>query len=136
MPVFDMADTGIFVKSGDVYEPVCDVQSIKAEMSYEFKKSVPSGKEWGNCHIFGRWIELSFAGKRCVGSTGNDYIASRALCFKGAVEEIMLDFPDGQKLCIPGIICVVQPFGGAELCELSWRFISSGEPFFVEEEEK
>lgn len=128
MPVFEAADILVRIKAAGAYEPVCDIQSVEAKISYELERRMPAGDGWGQCLVTGRWMELLFTGKRCTGSPGNDYIAGRALTFKGAEEELELAFPDGQALRIPGVVCVIQPFGGPGLCALVWRFVSSGAP--------
>jgi len=128
MPVFAAADITVRVNTGQTYEPVCDIETMEARMSYQLERRIPADDGWGRCLVAGRWLELSFKGKRCDGSPGNDYIAGRALAAVSADEKLELVFPNGEVLRVSGAVCVVVPFGGPGLCALEWRFVSSGPP--------
>ncbi len=105
--------------------------------------SVETGVETWNSLTQGGWqralataknLSLGFSGKRCIGSKGNDYIASKWLCNGQACNSTAkITFPDGAVLTAPVVIKVSSVNGGdaTNVAGLEYELISDGKPTYT-----
>ena len=82
----------------------------------------------------GKGLTISLARKRCVGDSGNDYVA--AVAWKNGREcdsKFQWEFPDGAKLTFDCVIHVTTPGGGdsTAVAGLAFDVMSSGKPIYT-----
>lgn len=80
-------------------------------------------------------LSISAKGKRNYNDEGNNYVAGMILKTGNDCNSVMeIDFPNGDKLNLPGLIDLKTPFGGESTKPdtLEWDFLSSGKPAYTE----
>lgn len=89
---------------------------------------------WAKAAMTGKKLSFSFKGKRSVGDTGNDYIASLAWKFG---QDVMTKFEwtmvSGAKLACDVVVNVTTPGGGdtTNIDSLEFEVICYGKPAFT-----
>ena len=89
---------------------------------------------WAKAAVTGKKLSFSFQGKRSVGDTGNDYIASLFLAMgKDAMTKFEWEMVSGAKLTFDCVINVTTPGGGdtTNLDALEFECICYGKPTFT-----
>ena len=89
---------------------------------------------WAKAAVTGKKLSFSFQGKRSVGDTANDYIASLFLAMgKDAMTKFEWEMVSGAKLTFDCVINVTTPGGGdtTNLDALEFECICYGKPTFT-----
>lgn len=89
---------------------------------------------WAKAAVTGKKLSFSFQGKRSVGDTGNDYIASLFLAMgQDAMTKFEWEMVSGAKLTFDCVINVTTPGGGdtTNLDTLEFECICYGKPTFT-----
>lgn len=89
---------------------------------------------WAKAAVTGKKLSFSFKGKRSVGDTGNDYIASLFLAMgKDAMTKFEWEMVSGAKLTFDCVINVTTPGGGdtTNLDALEFECICYGKPTYT-----
>jgi len=92
-------------------------------------------KGWQRALMTGKGLTISLTGKRNIGDTGNDYVASTA--FKDGLDcstTFSVNFPDGSKLSGNCVLDVKSVLGGesTDVAPLEFDMIVDGKPTFTE----
>lgn len=132
-PVYNI-DIEIAV-SDETYVTIADMES----MSFSIDTGVETWHSlvedgWQRALATAKSFTASFSGKRSVGDTGNDYIASLAFVNgRDCDSKLKLTFPDGSVFTAPVVIQVNDFMGGdaTNVAPLAFDCLSNGKPEYT-----
>ena len=121
--------------NSDTMSTIADMESFSVSFDDNVEEWTPMTTEgWVRRLKTGKGVTISINGKRNIGDTGNDYVAS--LAFKsGAACDSVLEwtFPNGDKVTMPCVVNVTSMGGGSTGVEpLEFECMSNGKPTFTE----
>ena len=121
--------------TAEAVNTIAEMESFSVAIDGKVEEWSPFEEEgWTKRLVTGKSITISLKGKRCVGDTGNDYVAHMA--FKtgqdcnGAFE---WEFPSGAKLTLNCVVSVTNVGGGEStgIDGLECDVMSNGKPSFT-----
>ena len=138
-PVFDIefkiGTKGLASTEADLVT-VADMESFSLSIEGNTQTWNPMDtKGWQRALMTGKGLTISLTGKRNIGDTGNDYVASTA--FKDGLDcstTFSVNFPDGSKLSGNCVLDVKSVLGGesTDVAPLEFDMIVDGKPTFTE----
>ena len=138
-PVFDIefkiGTKGLASTEADLVT-VADMESFSLSIEGNTQTWNPMDtKGWQRALMTGKGLTISLTGKRNIGDTGNDYVASTA--FKDGLDcstTFSVNFPDGSKLSGNCVLDVKSVLGGesTDVAPLEIDMIVDGKPTFTE----
>ena len=117
--------------TGGTYSNIADMETFSVSFDDNVEEWTPMTTEgWVRRLKTGKGVTISINGKRCVGDTGNDYVAG--LAFKSGsacTSELKWTFPDGTVVTIPCVVNVTAIGGDSTNVDpLEWECLSDGKP--------
>lgn len=136
-PVYDI-DIKVDTSGGSdtpVWVTIKDMESmgLSIDTGVETWNSLTEGG-WQRALATAKSFTASFNGKRCIGDTGNDYIADKALANgRDCDSALQLTFPDGSIFKAPVVLKVTDFMGGdaVNVAPLAFEAISNGKPTYT-----
>ena len=106
--------------------------NITIENNIETWYSMEDGG-WQNALMTARALSGSFAGKRCLGDAGNDYLDSlRYVNGAEAVADWEIEFPNGGKLAFTAVVGLTDILGAAtDVAPLNGDLTGKGKPVYT-----
>jgi hypothetical protein len=114
---------------------IADMESLSISIDGNVEKWNPLDQAgWSRALNTGKGLTISLKGKRNIGDTGNDYVAS--CTYKTGSDcstKSSITFPDGAKLEFNGVIDIKTPFGGdtTNVSSLEFDIICDGKPTYT-----
>ncbi|WP_301955845.1 phage tail tube protein [uncultured Eubacterium sp.] len=112
---------------------IADMESFSVSFDNGVEEWTPMNTEgWIRRLMTAKGMTISVSGKRNVGDTGNDYVASKS--FKNgrdAEGTFQWTFPDGTKVLIEGAVFNITALGAADstnVAPLEFDVMSNGKP--------
>jgi len=121
--------------SSDAVNTIAEMESFSVAIDGKVEEWSPFDAEgWTKRLVTGKSVTVSLKGKRCIGDTGNDYIAG--LAYKTGQDcnaYFEWEFPSGAKLTMECVISVTNPGGGesTSIDALECDVMSNGKPTFT-----
>lgn len=112
-----------------------DLESFTPSFDNGVEEWTPMDSEgWMHRFMTSKSLSIEFAGKRCVGDEGNDYVAS--LAFKAGTEtetKVEWIFPSGAKVELNVVVNVTNVGGGDStgVGAIEFSIMSNGKPTFT-----
>lgn len=113
---------------------VADAEALNISFDNGVEEWNPmDGNGWVKRLMTSKSVTISMGGKRNYGDEGNDYVAGFAYKNGRDAEATMtIDFPNGDKLTVPGIINVTNMGGDSTAVgSLEWEIQSNGKPTYT-----
>lgn len=119
-----------------VFNEIADIESFSISIDGKVESWTPfTTKGWERSLMTGKKLTVQCKGKRNIGDTGNDFIASTA--FKDGLEcatKVQIEFPDKAKLEFKAIVNVTSIVGGdsTNVAPLEFDLVCDGRPTYTE----
>lgn len=128
---FQICTTGRPTSGTGTFTDIADMETFSVSFDDNVEEWTPMTTEgWVRRLKTGKGITISLNGKRCIGDTGNDYIAG--LAFKSGQacnSTLKWTFPDGTVVEIPCVINVTSLGGDSTNVDpLEFECLSDGKP--------
>lgn len=112
---------------------IADMESFSVSFDNGVEEWTPMNTEgWIRRLMTAKGMTISVSGKRNVGDTGNDYVASKSFKNGRDAEGIFQwTFPDGTKVLIEGAVFNITALGAADstnVAPLEFDVMSNGKP--------
>lgn len=132
---YAVSDCAVSIKTaGETFTEIEDLSemNLAVEGNIEEWNSL-KGKGWGNALMTAKKISGSFAGKRCIGDAGNDFLFKLAFENPSAcVGDWKVEFPDGSTLEFTSVIEITDILGAAtDAAPLNGNITGKGKPNFT-----
>lgn len=131
---FKIGTAGLTSQESDMVT-IKDLESFTPSFDNGVEEWTPMDSEgWMRRFMTGKSLSIEFAGKRCIGDPGNDYIASLALKGgKDASTKMAWVFPSGAKVELEVVVNVTNVGGGDStgIAALEFSIMSNGKPTFT-----
>lgn len=112
-----------------------DLESFTPSFDNGIEEWTPLDSEgWMRRFMTSKSLSIEFAGKRCIGDEGNDYIASLAFSAgKNTETKAEWVFPSGAKVTLDVVVNVTNVGGGDStgMGALEFSIMSNGKPSFT-----
>lgn len=114
---------------------IADQESFGLSVDGNVENWTPMTTEgWQRALMTGKSFSFEMKGKRCVGDTGNDYIAS--IAWQDGLKcstKAEVEFPDGSKLEFNCVVNVTNPGGGdsTNVAPLEYTLQGDGKPVYT-----
>lgn len=113
-----------------------EMETFSVSMDGNVEEWTPMDEEgWIRRLMTGKGFTIALSGKRYVGDTGNDYIASRAWkTGRDCDSKAAWEFPSGAKLEFNCVVNVTAPGGGdsTNVDTLEFELMSDGKPTYTD----
>lgn len=133
--VYPVFENKFKIMVGEEFTPIAEMESFSVAIDGQVQEWTPFETEgWIKRLMTGKGLTVSLSGKRCVGDTGNDYVAD--MSFKTGTDcngKFQWEFPSGAKLEFDCVISVTNPGGGDSINvdALEFDVMSSGKPTYT-----
>lgn len=131
--VFPCYENQFKVKSGSTYVTIADCETFEVAFDNNVEEWTPFESEgWVRRLMTGKGVTITVSGKRNVGDTGNNYIASLAFeNGRDAEVDFQWTFPDGTVVEFTGAPINVTALGSGDstaVAPLEFEIMSNGKP--------
>lgn len=132
---FQICTNGRDASSDDSFADIADMETFSVSFDDNVEEWTPMTTEgWVRRFKTGKGLKISLSGKRNIGDTGNDYVAS--MKFKNGQDcnsILRWNFPDTTKVDIPCVINLTSTGGDSTNVDgLEWECLSDGKPSVTE----
>lgn len=131
---YAISDCAVSVKVGEEFAEIADLteMNLAIEGNTDEWYSIKD-KGWGNALMTAKKVNGSFAGKRCLGDAGNDFLYTKAFENPSAcVADWKIEFPDGSNLEFTSVVDITDLLGAAEnTAPLNGNIIGKGKPKYT-----
>lgn len=131
--VFPCYENQFKVKSGSTYVTIADCETFEVAFDNNVEEWTPFESEgWVRRLMTGKGVTITVSGKRNIGDTGNNYIASLAFeNGRDAEVDFQWTFPDGTVVEFTGAPINVTALGSGDstaVAPLEFEVMSNGKP--------
>lgn len=131
--VFPCYENQFKVKSGSTYVTIADCETFEVAFDNNVEEWTPFESEgWVRRLMTGKGVTITVSGKRNIGDTGNNYIASLAFeNGRDAEVDFKWTFPDGTEVEFTGAPINVTALGSGDstaVAPLEFEVMSNGKP--------
>lgn len=131
--VFPCYENQFKVKSGSTYVTIADCETFEVAFDNNVEEWTPFESEgWVRRLMTGKGVTITVSGKRNIGDTGNNYIASLAFeNGRDAEVDFQWTFPDGTVVEFTGAPINVTALGSGDstaVAPLEFEIMSNGKP--------